>query len=57
MMLWKRILIGFVLKIFLMKVVYQSVIIKDPQKTHLDRIHFFVEKTSTVDLNVSFDIT
>jgi hypothetical protein len=26
-------------------------------KTHLDRIHFFVEKTPTVDLNASFDIT
>jgi hypothetical protein len=32
MMLWKRILVGFVLKIFLMKVVYQNVIIKDLQK-------------------------
>jgi hypothetical protein len=26
-------------------------------KTHLDRIHFFVEKTPTIDLNASFDIT
>jgi hypothetical protein len=32
MMLWKRISIGFVLKILLMKVVYQRVIIKDLQK-------------------------
>jgi hypothetical protein len=32
MMLGKRILVGFVLKILLMKVVYQSVIIKDLQK-------------------------
>jgi hypothetical protein len=32
MMLWKRISIGFVIKIFLIKVVYQSVIIKDLQK-------------------------
>jgi hypothetical protein len=31
-MLWKRILVGFVLKIFLMKVVYQSVIKRDTQK-------------------------
>jgi hypothetical protein len=29
---WKRILVGFVMKILLMKVVYQSVIIKDLQK-------------------------
>jgi hypothetical protein len=26
-------------------------------KTHLDRIHFFVEKTPTIDLNASVDIT
>jgi hypothetical protein len=26
-------------------------------KTHLDRIHFFVEKTPTIDPNASFDIT
>jgi hypothetical protein len=32
MILWKRISIGFVLKTFLMKVVYQRVIIKDLQK-------------------------
>jgi hypothetical protein len=32
MMLGKKILVGFVLKILLMKVVYQSVIIKDLQK-------------------------
>jgi hypothetical protein len=30
---------------------------KGSSKTHLDRIHFFVEKTPTVDLNASFDIT
>jgi hypothetical protein len=32
MMLWKQILVRFVLKIFLMKVVYQSVITRDTQK-------------------------
>jgi hypothetical protein len=57
MMLWKRILIRFVLKIFLMKVVYQSVIIEDLLKTHLDTIQFIVEKTPAIDLNASFDIT
>jgi hypothetical protein len=30
---------------------------KGYSKTHLDRIHFFVEKTPTIDLNASFDIT
>jgi hypothetical protein len=30
---------------------------KGYSKTHLDRIHFFVDKTSAVDLNVSSDIT
>jgi hypothetical protein len=30
---------------------------KGYSKTHLDRIHFFVEKTSTVDLNASFKNT
>jgi hypothetical protein len=30
---------------------------KGYSKTHLDRIHFFVEKIPTIDLNASFDIT
>jgi hypothetical protein len=30
---------------------------KGYSKTHLDRIHFFVGKTPTIDLNASFDIT
>jgi hypothetical protein len=30
---------------------------KGYSKPHLDRIHFFVEKIPTVDLNASFDIT
>jgi hypothetical protein len=30
---------------------------KGYSKTHLDKIQFIVEKTSTVDLNASFDIT
>jgi hypothetical protein len=30
---------------------------KGYSKAHLDRIHFFVEKIPTVDLNASFDIT
>jgi hypothetical protein len=30
---------------------------KGYSKTCLDKIHFFVEKTPTVDLNASFDIT
>jgi hypothetical protein len=30
---------------------------KGYSKNHLDRIHFFVEKTPTIDLNASFDIT
>jgi hypothetical protein len=30
---------------------------KGYSKTHLDRIHFFVEKTPAIDLNASFDIT
>jgi hypothetical protein len=30
---------------------------KGYSKTHLDKILFFVEKTPTVDLNASFDIT
>jgi hypothetical protein len=55
MKLWKRISIGFVLKIFLMKV--PKLDNKGPLKTHLDTIQFIVEKTSTIDLNASFDIT
>jgi hypothetical protein len=30
---------------------------KGYSKTHLERNHFFVEKTPTIDLNASFDIT
>jgi hypothetical protein len=30
---------------------------KGYSKTHLDTIHFIVEKTRTIDLNASFDIT
>jgi hypothetical protein len=30
---------------------------KGYSKTHLDRIHFFVEKIPTIDLNVSFENT
>jgi hypothetical protein len=30
---------------------------KGSSKTHLDTIQFVVEKTSTIDLNASFDIT
>jgi hypothetical protein len=30
---------------------------KGSSKTHLDTIKFIVEKTSTIDLNASFDIT
>jgi hypothetical protein len=30
---------------------------KGYSKTHLDRIHFFVEKTPTIDLNASFENT
>jgi hypothetical protein len=30
---------------------------KGYSKTHLDRIYFFVEKTPTINLNASFDIT
>jgi hypothetical protein len=30
---------------------------KGYSKTHLDRIHFFVENIPTIDLNASFDIT
>jgi hypothetical protein len=30
---------------------------KGYSKTHLDKIHFFVEKTPTVDLNASFENT
>jgi hypothetical protein len=30
---------------------------KGYSKTHLDTIHFIVEKTHIIDLNVTFDIT
>jgi hypothetical protein len=30
---------------------------KGSSKTHLDTIQFIIEKTPTIDLNVSFDIT
>jgi hypothetical protein len=30
---------------------------KGSSKTHLDTIQFIVEKTNTIDLNASFDIT
>jgi hypothetical protein len=49
MKLWKRILIGFVLKTILMKVVNQ--------REHLHTIQFIFEKTSAIDLNASFDNT
>jgi hypothetical protein len=30
---------------------------KGSSKTHLDKLQFIVEKTPTIDLNASFDIT
>jgi hypothetical protein len=57
MMLWKRILIGFVLKIFLMKCSLPKCDNKGSSKTHLDTIQFIIEKTPAIDLNASFDIT
>jgi hypothetical protein len=58
MKLWKRILIGFVLKKkpFDESSVPKSVY-KGSSKTHLDTIQFIVEKTSAIDLNASFDNT
>jgi hypothetical protein len=55
-MLWKIILVGFVL-IFFDESSVPRRDYKGYSKNHLDRIHFFVEKTPTVDLNASFENT
>jgi hypothetical protein len=57
MMLWKIILVGFVLKNLFDENSVPRRDYKGYSKTHLDRIHFFVEKTSTVDLNASSENT
>jgi hypothetical protein len=58
MKLWKRILIGFVLKIFFDERSEPKSVHKGSSKTHLDTIQFLVEKTSAIDLDVSsFDNT
>jgi hypothetical protein len=56
MKLWKIILIGCPKNLFDERSEPKSVH-KGCSKTHLDTIQFIVEKTSTIDLNASYDIT
>jgi hypothetical protein len=57
MMLWKRIFVGFCPENLFDESSVPKHDYKGYSKTHLDRIYLFVEKTPTIDLIASFDMT